>query len=104
MIYMVFPLLIPDVFLFRLIWGLMDESLIRWMVLLRAAGPAAALTAAPVCSSKQDDVTFVMPVAKLPKKAGQLNWPKMRAKSGEHAFPYVALALLAAIRGMAGTS
>ena len=73
------------------------------MAIFDAAGPAAALTAAPVYSSKDVDVTSVMPVVKRARNRLQFNWPKMRAKSGEHAFPYVALELLTAIRGMAGT-
>ena len=47
--------------LFRLIWGLMDESLIRFMAIFDAAGPVAGLTAAPACSSRQAGATFVMP-------------------------------------------
>ena len=81
----------------------MNETLNRSMVLFDAAGLAAALTAAPVCSSKRDDVTFVMLVVKRARSRLQFNWSKMRAKSGEHAFPYVALELMTAIRGMAGT-
>ena len=69
-----------------------------------AAGPVADLTAAPVYSPKEADVTFVMPVAKRARNRLQFNWPKMRGKPGEHMFPYVALELNAAIRGMAGTS
>ena len=80
--------------LFRLIWGLMDESLIRFMAIFDAAGPVADLTAAPVYSPKEADVTSVMPVVKRARNSLRFNWPKMRAKSGEHMFPCVALELL----------
>src|SRR5450631_76688 len=72
----------------------MEESLSPWLILFRPAGPAAALAAAPVYPSKQADVTLVMPVVKRARNSVQFNWPKMCAKSGEHAFPYVALTLL----------
>ena len=98
------PLLITDVLLVCLIWGLIEEILIRFMAIFDAAGPVADLTAAPVYSPKEADVTSVMPVVKRARNSLRFNWPKMRAKSGEHAFPYVALELNAAIRGMAGTS
>ena len=92
----------PDVFC--LTCWLMNETLNRSMVLFDAAGLAAALMAAPIRCSKRDDVTSVMPVVKRARNSLRFNWPKMRAKSGEHAFPYVALELNAAIRGRAGTS
>ena|ERR1035437_1302020 len=46
----------------------MDETLNCSMVLFDAAGLAAALTAAPVYSSKQAGVTFVMPALKTRQK------------------------------------
>jgi hypothetical protein len=52
-----------------------------------AARPAVALTAAPVYSNKQGDVTFVMPIAKRARNSLRFNWPFSVRNVGGTRFP-----------------
>jgi hypothetical protein len=54
----------------------------RSLVLSDAARPAAALTAAPVYSFKQGDVTFEMHIVKTAGNSLQFNWPFFDEKRG----------------------
>ena len=61
------------------------KSLICSKALSDAAGLAAALTAAPVHSSKQAHVAFQMPAAKTARNSLPFNWPKIcRNVGGTH--------------------
>ena len=59
----------------------------RSMVLFDAAGIAAALAVAPVHTSEQRKVTFVIPFSKNTEIALQSYWPNLQPNVGEHGSP-----------------
>ena len=76
----------------------------RSLTSFAAAGLAAALAAAPVHTSEQGKVTFVMPISKNTEIALQSYWPNLQPYVGGTRSPLRPLTLMTLIRGIQGTN